>query len=73
LIKNTENIKWLSSIILTFGLCLTAYNIFPLNLYIQLFGILGWLIVAYILNDKPLIFVNFIGVIILISGILNSI
>ena len=67
-----DRIKWGSSIILSIGIALTSYNIYPLNLYVQVIGVSGWLLVGYLCNDKPLTFINFIGVVTLLSGIWYS-
>jgi hypothetical protein len=38
--------KWVSSLVIIAGLALTASNIYPLNMYLLLVGITGWLGVA---------------------------
>jgi len=65
-------LKWTSSIILSSGLCLTAMNIYPLNLYVQFIGVFGWLIVGYKWNDYSIIFINAVGLLILGSGIIYT-
>ena len=65
-------LKWASSIILSSGLCLTALNIYPLNLYIQLIGVLGWLWVGVLWKDYSIILINAVGTIILASGVIYS-
>ena len=67
-----NKIKWLSAIVLSFGLVLTSANIYPLNLYVQIIGITGWLYAGIITEDKPLIYINFVGLIILMAGIWYS-
>lgn len=70
--KKTNVIKWSSSLILTLGMCLTALNIYPINLYFQIVGITGWLWVGLIWADYSLVFVNSVGVLILVYGIVIS-
>jgi len=69
---NINILKWTSSIILSSGLCLTAMNIYPLNLYVQFIGVLGWVFVGVMWNDYSIIFINVVGIIILTSGIIYS-
>ena len=44
--KKDWYIKWVSSIILMISLLLTANNLFPYNLFVGVFGFIGWVIVA---------------------------
>jgi len=67
-----EKLKWFSSIVLTIGIFLTSYNIYPLNLYVQVVGVLGWLLTGILTKDNPLIFINSIGFVVLVSGIVYS-
>ena len=60
---------WVASIILLAGMILTAQNIFPLNLYVNITGLLGWLAVSIMWNDRALIIINAVGVSIYANGI----
>ena len=64
-------IKWASSIILIFGAGLTAMNMYPYNMYLQFIGVTGWLVVGIIWRDHALIFVNTIGSLVLLAGIIH--
>jgi hypothetical protein len=64
-------IKWVSSIILILGMILTSNNIYPLNLVLHIIGIGGWLVVAMMWNDRALMVINSIGIVIYINGILQ--
>jgi hypothetical protein len=64
-------IKWVSSVILIIGMILTSNNIFPLNLILHVIGIGGWLVVAMMWNDRALIVINSIGLMIYINGLLQ--
>ena len=64
-------IKWVSSIVLICGMILAANNLYPYNIIVQCAGILGWLIVAIIWNDRSLIIVNAVGAAILINGLVG--
>jgi|TARA_R110002020_G_scaffold59967_2_gene162985 hypothetical protein len=64
-------LKWASSIILIVGMLLTSNNIYPLNLFISIVGLLGWILVGLIWNDRAIIIINAIGLSIYANGILN--
>ena len=64
--------KWVSSLVIIAGVALTASNIYPLNLYMQLVGITGWLVVAFALHDRSLIMLNTVAALIFTSGIIAS-
>jgi hypothetical protein len=72
MIDMLDTIKWISSVILAIGITLTSFNIYPLNLYFQLIGIIGWVLVGVACRDKPLIFINIFGGSMLIAGIIWS-
>ena len=63
-------IKWCASITLIFGMITTSQNLYPYNLFISLVGLLGWLFVAMVWNDRALIIINAVGVTIYINGII---
>ena len=67
-----DKLKWSSSIVLTLGIVLTSYNIYPLNLYVQVVGVFGWLLTGIITKDNTLVFINAVGFVVLISGIVYS-
>ena len=64
--------KWVSSLVIIAGMALTASNIYPLNMYLQLVGITGWLVVALAWHDRCLIMQNAVAVFIFTSGIIAS-
>jgi hypothetical protein len=39
-------VEWISTGILIIGVTLTAYNIYPLNVYLSLAGNFGWFVIA---------------------------
>ena len=63
-----EIIKWISSIILILGTIATTMDLYPLNMYLQLAGVSGWLFVAIFLKDYPLMLVNAVGFVVLFLG-----
>jgi len=36
-------LKWVSTIILLFGIILTANNVYPYNLYVNVVALFGWI------------------------------
>ena len=64
--------KWVSSLVIIAGMALTAANIYPLNMYMQLVGIIGWLVVALAWHDRFLIMLHGVATFIFINGIIAS-
>ena len=64
--------KWVSSVVIIAGMALTASNIYPLNMYMHLAGIIGWLVVALAWHDRSLIMQNAVAAFIFINGIIAS-
>ncbi len=64
-------IKWVSSIIIIFGMVLSSANIYPMNIWVHMFGVTGWLIVGMLWHDRALIFFNIVGSTIMLIGILH--
>jgi len=65
-------IKWTGSVFLIVAMMMTSVNIFPLNLYVALVGMTGWLIVGILWHDRALIVLNAVSVSIYGLGIMNS-
>ena len=65
-------IKWTGSVFLIVAMMMTSVNIFPLNLYVALVGMTGWLIVGILWHDRALIVLNAVSVAIYGVGIMNS-
>ena len=65
-------IKWTGSMFLIVAMMMTSVNIFPLNLYVALVGMTGWLIVGILWHDRALIVLNAVSVAIYGVGIMNS-
>ena len=65
-------IKWTGSMFLIVAMMMTSVNIFPLNLYVALVGMTGWLIVGILWHDRALIVLNAVSVAIYGLGIMNS-
>ena len=64
-------IKWASSVILLVGMLLTTHNIYPVNLIFHLLGVMGWMFVALLWNDRALIIINAVSISIFANGLLS--
>ena len=64
--------KWVSSFVIIAGMALTTNNIYPLNMYMHLAGIIGWLVVSVAWHDRSLIMLNAVAAFIFINGIISS-
>ena len=64
--------KWVSSLLILVGMALTASHIYPLNMCMQLVGIIGWLVVGFAWHDRSLITLNAFAALIFTSGIIAS-
>ena len=64
--------KWVSSFVIIAGMALTASNIYPLNMYMHLAGIIGWLVVSVAWHDRSLIMLNVVAAFIFINGIISN-
>ena len=64
-------VKWLSTIGIIGSMLLTAYNIYPLNLYIAIPATLGWIVVSFVWKETSLIAMNTIALCIYILGAIN--
>ena len=64
-------IKWAASIILLVGMLLTSNQIYPLNIFVHLIGLCGWLVVSLMWNDRSLIIINAVGIAIMANGLIN--
>tara|TARA_B100001778_G_C18008187_1_gene371022 strand:- start:116 stop:430 length:315 start_codon:yes stop_codon:yes gene_type:complete len=64
-------IKWVSSIIIIVGMVLSSANIYPLNIWVHMFGVTGWLIVGMLWHDRALIFLNAVAIFVFASGLVN--
>ena len=64
-------IKWASTIFIILGMITTALNWFPINMFVHLIGVTGWLFVGILWHDRALIVLNSISLAIYSLGIIN--
>ena len=61
-------VKWAASIIQILGYAGTGFGWTPWNLYLFLVGVLGWLIVGVLWNDKAIILIHFVALGSMLAG-----
>jgi hypothetical protein len=61
-----------STAILIIGVALTAWNIYPLNIYLSLLGNVGWMIIGLMWKKWSLITIQIVVTIIYIAGIMSN-
>ena len=64
-------VKWLSTIGIIGSMLLTAFNIYPLNLYIAIPATVGWIVVSFVWKETSLIAMNIVALGIYLLGIIN--
>jgi hypothetical protein len=65
-------VEWLSTAILIIGVALTAWNIYPLNVYFSLAGNLGWAIIGVMWRKWSLITIQIVVTVIYIAGLVTN-
>lgn len=61
-------LKWSASIIQIAGYAATAFGWAPWNLYFFLAGVAGWLAVGVLWNDRALILIHAVALVVLLAG-----
>lgn len=65
-------IKWIASIIQIFGYTATAFDWSPWNLYLFLVGLLGWLTVGILWNDRAIMLIHAVALTAMLAGMSSS-
>jgi hypothetical protein len=63
--------EWSCTALLIFGVILTSFNVYPLNLYVLLVGNAVWMKLAWIWKKHSLLVVQTVITAIYVMGILN--
>lgn len=61
-------IKWVSSFVQIGGYGATAFGWTPWNVYLFLLGVLGWLSVGVLWNDRAIMLIHVVAFAILLAG-----
>ena len=64
-------LEWFATILLIVGVAATSWNIYPLNIYLSLAGNFAWLLVALVWRKWSLITIQFVIILIYISGVVK--
>lgn len=54
-------VKWAASIVQIMGYSATAFGWTPWNLYLFLFGVIGWFAVGVIWNDRAIMLIHIVA------------
>lgn len=69
--KTTFILEWISTVVLIVGVALTAYNVYPLNIWISMIGNFGWFIVGALWKKWSLVIIQIVITAIYIAGLFN--
>ena len=61
-------LKWLASVIQILGYGATAFGWTPWNLYLFVFGVLGWFAVGVLWNDRAIMLIHIVALVAMIAG-----
>lgn len=64
--------EWAATFVLIVGVALTAWNIYPMNIYFSLAGNAMWLVLAIKWNKWSLFSVQIIITVLYVSGLINT-
>ena len=65
-------VKWVASIIQILGYAGTGFGWTPWNLYLFLFGVLGWLVVGVLWNDKAIMLIHLVALGSMLAGMASQ-
>lgn len=63
--------KWAGTALCLIGIALTAFNVYPANLFFGLAGSYLWMRAGYVADDPPLVLVEFAAVVMYFAGVIN--
>ena len=71
--RNTlvKAVKWLGTILCLTGICLTSFNVYPLNIFLSLIGSGLWTWAGIKQNDAPLTLVEGVAVALYLTGVIT--
>lgn len=65
-------IKWAASIIQILGYATTAFGLAPWNIYVFLVGLVGWLAVGVLWNDRAIVLIHLVALAAMIAGLASA-
>ena len=63
-------IKWLGTLLCLTGICLTSFNVYPINIILSLIGSALWTLAGWLQRDLPLFLVEAVAVIFYVAGVI---
>lgn len=64
-------VKWVASIIQILGYGATAFGMTPLNIYLFLGGLVGWLTVGIFWNDRAIMLIHLVALGAMLAGLVS--
>ena len=65
-------VKWVASVIQILGYAGTAFGWTPWNLHLFVVGVLGWLIVGVLWNDRAIMLIHFVALGAMFAGMART-
>lgn len=65
-------VKWVASVIQILGYAGTAFSWTPWNLYLFVVGVLGWLVVGVLWNDRAIMLIHFVALGAMLAGMASQ-
>lgn len=65
-----KGVKWLGTLLCLTGICLTSFNIYPINIVLSLIGSALWTWAGWAQKDIPLFLVEAVAVVFYIAGVI---
>jgi hypothetical protein len=65
-------VKWAASMVQILGYGATAFGMTPLNIYLFLGGLLGWLVVGIFWNDRAIMLIHLVALGAMVVGLTSS-
>jgi len=67
--KKLIPVKWTGTVLCTFGITLTSFNVYPLNIFVMFIGTGIWFVAGMLQKDWPLASGELISLVLYGSGI----
>ncbi|MCZ4262591.1 ubiquinone biosynthesis methyltransferase UbiE [Limimaricola sp. G21655-S1] len=65
-------VKWVASVIQILGYAGTAFGWTPWHLYLFVVGVLGWLVVGVLWNDRAIMLIHFVALGAMLAGMASQ-
>ena len=63
-------VKWLGTLLCLTGICLTSFNVYPINIVLRLLGSILWTYAGWKQQDMPLFLVEVVAVVFYVAGVI---